>query len=46
MSTQRVFVHAEIRDAFLERFATEVGALRVGDPLDAGTQVGPLIPPA
>lgn len=45
VSTQRVFVHADIRAEFLERFAAEVNALRTGDPLDAATQVGPLIHP-
>ena len=45
VSTQRIFVHADIRAAFDERFAAEVGALRTGDPLDPATQVGPLIHP-
>ena len=45
VSTQRIFVHDEVRAAFLERFAAGVGALRVGDPLGADTQVGPLIHP-
>src|SRR5690606_23384247 len=32
-------IHDEFRDAFVER----VRALRIGDPLEAGTQVGPLV---
>ena len=32
-------IHHEFRKAFVER----VQALRIGDPLDAGTQVGPLV---
>jgi acyl-CoA reductase-like NAD-dependent aldehyde dehydrogenase len=45
VSTQRIFVHADICDAFVERFAKRVGALRVGDPLRPETEVGPLILP-
>jgi acyl-CoA reductase-like NAD-dependent aldehyde dehydrogenase len=45
VSTQRIFVHADIRAEFEERFAAEVGTLRTGDPLDPATQVGPLIHP-
>ena len=32
-------IHDELRDAFVER----VQALRIGDPLEAGTQIGPLV---
>jgi len=39
----RLFVHASIRDAFLERLVAKAAALRVGDPSDPGTQMGPLI---
>jgi betaine-aldehyde dehydrogenase len=39
----RVFVHAAVHDAFLERLAARTRALRIGDPLDAATQVGALI---
>ncbi len=45
VSTQRVFVHADLHDAFLERFAARVAALRVGDPALIETEVGPLILP-
>lgn len=45
VSTQRIFVHDDVRAEFLEQFAAEVEALRTGDPLDAATQVGPLIHP-
>jgi acyl-CoA reductase-like NAD-dependent aldehyde dehydrogenase len=45
VSTQRIFVHADIRAEFVERFAARVGALRVGDPLSLETEVGPLIHP-
>ena len=46
VSVQRIFVHKDIKDAFVERFAERVGRLRVGDPTLAKTEVGPLIAPA
>jgi acyl-CoA reductase-like NAD-dependent aldehyde dehydrogenase len=45
VSTQRVFVHDEIFDAFNERLVARVAALRTGDPTSAETEVGPLIHP-
>src|SRR3954451_24809913 len=45
VSTQRIFVHAGIEAAFLDRFTARVCALRVGDPLRLETEVGPLIQP-
>jgi len=45
VSTQRIFVHQAIRDAFVERLTQRVAALRVGDPRSADTEVGPLILP-
>ena len=39
----RVFVHKDVRAAFVERLRARVAALRVGDPLDPATQVGALI---
>jgi acyl-CoA reductase-like NAD-dependent aldehyde dehydrogenase len=43
ISIQRVLVHDEIAEAFTERLVGNVGRLRVGDPLDPETDVGPLI---
>ena len=43
ISVQRILVQHDVFDAFLERFVTRVGNLRVGDPLDAATDVGPMI---
>jgi len=40
---RRVIVIDEIYDAFAERLAAAVEALRVGDPADASTPVGPVI---
>lgn len=45
ISVQRVFVHTERWDAFLEALIPAVSALQVGDPGDAATVVGPLITP-
>ncbi len=39
----RVFVHAEVHDAFLHRLLDRTARLRLGDPLDPETQVGPLV---
>jgi acyl-CoA reductase-like NAD-dependent aldehyde dehydrogenase len=45
ISIQRILVHEQIADAFTERLVANVEALRVGDPLDPETDVGPLISP-
>ena len=39
----RVYVHESIHDAFVAAMAHAVRALRVGDPLNETTQVGPLV---
>lgn len=43
ISVQRIFVHEPIRAAFTERFLAGVAALRVGDPLDPTTDLGPMV---
>jgi acyl-CoA reductase-like NAD-dependent aldehyde dehydrogenase len=45
ISIQRILVHEEIADAFTERLVANTETLRVGDPLDSQTDVGPLITP-
>jgi len=45
ISIQRVLVHEDIADAFVERLVANVQKLKVGDPLDGETDVGPLITP-
>ena len=45
VSVQRVFAHASIARSLAERLAEAAGRLRVGDPTDATTEVGPLIRP-
>jgi aldehyde dehydrogenase (NAD+) len=41
--TTRHLVHEKVYDAYVERVAAAAGALRVGDPADPATQMGPLI---
>jgi acyl-CoA reductase-like NAD-dependent aldehyde dehydrogenase len=45
ISIQRILVHEDVADAFTERLVANAKALRVGDPLDPDTDVGPLISP-
>jgi acyl-CoA reductase-like NAD-dependent aldehyde dehydrogenase len=45
ISIQRVLLHEDIADAFTERLIANTAKLRVGDPLDPETDVGPLITP-
>ena len=43
ISVQRVFVHASVFDRFASALVARVEALKVGDPLDPATDVGPMI---
>lgn len=43
VSAQRIYVHQDIFNAFLDRFTQRVSALLIGDPLSETTDVGPLI---
>ncbi len=43
ISTQRILVHERVYHEFVDRFTRAVRALRTGDPLDAATDVGPVI---
>ncbi|NAZ37093.1 betaine-aldehyde dehydrogenase [Rubellimicrobium sp. CFH 75288] len=38
----RVFVQESVREAFLERLSARLGGVRMGDPLDEATNLGPL----
>src|SRR5690606_41612990 len=42
IAAKRFIVHEAIYDAFTERFVERMAALKVGDPMDPATQVGPL----
>lgn len=39
----RVFVQRAVHDAFMEAFVAATHAVRVGDPLDMATDIGPLV---
>src|SRR5207248_3124101 len=45
ISVQRVLVHERVFDPFCESLVPRVEALKVGDPADEDTDVGPLIDP-
>jgi succinate-semialdehyde dehydrogenase/glutarate-semialdehyde dehydrogenase len=42
IAAKRFIVHTDVYDAFAERFAAGMRALKVGDPLSDDTEVGPL----
>jgi succinate-semialdehyde dehydrogenase / glutarate-semialdehyde dehydrogenase len=42
ISAKRFIVHADVHDEFLRLFKDRMGALVVGDPMQDGTDVGPL----
>ena len=43
MAGSRIIVEAPIYDAFLEKFVAKARTLKVGDPRDPHTVIGPLI---
>ena len=43
ISVQRMFIHEAIWDAFMEKFVAGARQLKVGDPLDTQTDVGPMV---
>ncbi len=43
ISVQRMFIHEDIWDEFMARVVEGVKTLKVGDPLDASTDVGPMV---
>ncbi len=43
ISVQRILVHSDIYDKFLSLFVPRAQNLKVGDPLDDATDVGPMI---
>ncbi|MFG2681118.1 NADP-dependent succinic semialdehyde dehydrogenase [Streptomyces sp. NPDC048392] len=42
IAAKRFIVHTDVYDAFAERFTEGMRALRVGDPMEEETEVGPL----
>jgi acyl-CoA reductase-like NAD-dependent aldehyde dehydrogenase len=45
ISVQRIYVHSSVYDDFKARFLPKVEALKLGDPSEEDTDVGPLISP-
>lgn len=43
LAANRIFVHRDLHDAFVERFVEAVKALRLGHGLEAAVDLGPLI---
>ena len=43
ISVQRVFVHDDVLDAFAGKFVAAARALRLGDPLESETDLGPIV---
>jgi succinate-semialdehyde dehydrogenase/glutarate-semialdehyde dehydrogenase len=43
VSPNRVFVQQRVHDAFVEKLAARVGALKVGPASEPGSQIGPMI---
>ncbi len=39
---KRMIVHAEVYDAFMEKFTAGMRAVKAGDPMDGATDMGPL----
>lgn len=43
ISVQRILVHEDLKKEFLEVFSQKACSLRMGDPLDEDTEIGPMI---
>jgi succinate-semialdehyde dehydrogenase len=43
LAANRIYVHADIVDAFVARFARRVAALKIGDGFEEGVEIGPLM---
>jgi glyceraldehyde-3-phosphate dehydrogenase (NADP+) len=43
ISVQRIFVHEQVWGEFTDQFVSRAAALRVGDPADPATDLGPMI---
>jgi succinate-semialdehyde dehydrogenase/glutarate-semialdehyde dehydrogenase len=42
IAAKRFIIHEKIYDEFLKKFVAGVAAIRIGDPMDENTQLGPL----
>jgi succinate-semialdehyde dehydrogenase/glutarate-semialdehyde dehydrogenase len=45
INAKRIIVHEEVAEEFQRRYVEAMGALKVGDPMDDATDVGPLATP-
>ena len=43
ISVQRAFIHEDVWDAFMDKFLVGARLLKVGDPLDPATDLGPMV---
>lgn len=43
ISVQRIFVHTDVYDSWLSLFLSKVQSLKIGDPADDDTDIGPMI---
>lgn len=43
ISLQRIYLHQDIYKVFRDRFIKEIAKLKIGDPMDTDTDIGPLI---
>ena len=43
ISVQRAFIHEDVWDQFMEKFVAGARTLKVGDPLDPATDLGPMV---
>ena len=43
ISVQRLLVHEDVWEPFMERFVAGAEALKTGDPLDPATDIGPMV---
>ncbi len=43
ISVQRVFVHEKVYDSFRQKIIDQTAAIKIGDPLDRTTDLGPMI---
>ena len=41
-AVERIYVHADVYDAFVQAFVAEAEKMKVGDPLEEGVFIGPL----
>ena len=43
ISVQRLLVHVDVWDTFLDRFTAAAAGMRLGDPMDPETDIGPMV---